>query len=352
MGIGKSKHVPTIRETLIQNENDTLKNYNFDKIIPSTLKHHIQQIKDNGDYQCLVLSGGGVKGIAHCGALAYLEEQNKLTHIKNIVGTSAGAIIASMYAIGYSPTEIHEELLKIDFEKFIDSSINPLLDMYELIHDYGWCPGGYCYKLFGELIQKKTGDKDYTFHQLQQDLQMNLVLTGTDLNTKSTVYFCDMFTPTMSIRAAIRASMSIPYLFSPVKLQLKNGTTQLIVDGGMLDDCPEHVFDGEFPGDPAARNNLTQANPFTLALNIMTPDKHPDFQYENTEKISNLVDFSGAILETLLVSNERRYMRPCFWSRTISVRVPKIPLTQFHLSKSQKQHLYDCGYESAKKFME
>lgn len=52
----------------------------------------------------LVLSGGGAKGIAHAGALQFLEEKNIKPSV--ISGTSAGAIIASLYAFGKTPSEI------------------------------------------------------------------------------------------------------------------------------------------------------------------------------------------------------------------------------------------------------
>lgn len=52
----------------------------------------------------LVLSGGGASGVAHVGVLKALEERN--IPIDFIVGTSAGALVASMYSSGYSPKEI------------------------------------------------------------------------------------------------------------------------------------------------------------------------------------------------------------------------------------------------------
>ena len=54
----------------------------------------------------LALSGGGIRGIAHAGALKALEEEN--INIDIIGGCSSGSIIASLYAIGYSPYYIYE----------------------------------------------------------------------------------------------------------------------------------------------------------------------------------------------------------------------------------------------------
>lgn len=53
----------------------------------------------------VALSGGGIRGIAHAGVLQALE--NNGIHIDIIGGTSAGSMIASLYAMGYSPEEIY-----------------------------------------------------------------------------------------------------------------------------------------------------------------------------------------------------------------------------------------------------
>ena len=56
------------------------------------------------------LSGGGVKGAAHIGALKALEEENII--IDNISGTSSGSIVATLYAAGYKPDEIKEIFMR------------------------------------------------------------------------------------------------------------------------------------------------------------------------------------------------------------------------------------------------
>lgn len=54
----------------------------------------------------LSLAGGGIKGVSHIGALKALEEENiKFDYIS---GTSSGSIVATLYAVGYTPDEIYE----------------------------------------------------------------------------------------------------------------------------------------------------------------------------------------------------------------------------------------------------
>ena len=301
---------------------------------------------NNSKYKNLVLSGGGVKGIAHCGALKYLQENGILPKINKIAATSAGSIIAALVAVGYTPEEIETEMMKLDFSKFVKDD-TPLANIYNLVTKYGWCKGNYIKKTLGTLIQKKTGNCNYTFENLKEDRNIELVLTGTNLNKQNTIYFHHAKTPKMSICEAVRISMSIPFLFCPVIID-----EDLIVDGGMLDNCPEHIFDSEIIGDPKAKLNLCKPNMQTLALDIMTPDEMKNFQLTDRVDITDMKDFCKTLLNTLIIGNERRYITPSFWSRTIALRVPNIPLTHFSITSEQKKHLIECGYNSCKYFLE
>ena len=69
----------------------------------------------------LVFEGGGVKGVAYVGALEKLEERNILSEIERVGGTSAGAITALLVGLNYSPEEIRDKMLGLDFSHFLDS---------------------------------------------------------------------------------------------------------------------------------------------------------------------------------------------------------------------------------------
>ena len=69
----------------------------------------------------LVLSGGGAAGVAHVGVLKALEERH--IPIDFIVGTSAGALVASMYASGYSPSEIEAYVLSEPFQLMVKGEL-------------------------------------------------------------------------------------------------------------------------------------------------------------------------------------------------------------------------------------
>ena len=69
----------------------------------------------------LVLSGGGAKGLTHIGIIRALEENN--IPIDYITGTSMGAIIGSLYAMGYSPDDMEELLKSEDFKRWYSGQI-------------------------------------------------------------------------------------------------------------------------------------------------------------------------------------------------------------------------------------
>src|SRR5574344_2725419 len=76
----------------------------------------------------LVLSGGGAKGLTHIGIIRALEENN--IPIDYITGTSMGAIIGSLYAMGYSPDEMEELLRSPDFKRWYSGQVETKYEYY------------------------------------------------------------------------------------------------------------------------------------------------------------------------------------------------------------------------------
>ena len=72
----------------------------------------------------LVLSGGGIKGIVHVGVLHALQKLKVLKYIEELAGASAGAIVAALYVIGYTPAELYDFMKLFDFIKIKKIDIN------------------------------------------------------------------------------------------------------------------------------------------------------------------------------------------------------------------------------------
>lgn len=156
----------------------------------------------------LVLSGGGARGIAHIGVIEELEKRGY--NISSIAGTSMGAIVGGFYAMG-KLAEFKDFVLTVDKRKTFK-----LLDFS--IGAQGLVKGE---KLFKTL-------KDHMGPAYIEDLNIPFVAVATDVKNKEEVLFTKG-----SIYDAMRASVSIPSFFTPVKTD--NG---LLIDGGVMNNMP------------------------------------------------------------------------------------------------------------------
>lgn len=156
---------------------------------------------------CLALGGGGIKGIAHIGVIDCLEKAG--FRIRAIAGTSVGGLVGSVYASGYSPSEIQA----------IIESINPSR-MYA--RQPGDGPSLLGYTGLAEALVAVLGENQFT------DLKIPFACTAVDIRSSEEVYLNDG----LVIDAAL-ATMAIPGIFPP-KIR---GDAEL-VDGGILDPIP------------------------------------------------------------------------------------------------------------------
>ena len=174
--------------------------------------------------------GGGVRCVAHVGVLMALESANLLGCVKDMIGISGGSLFALFYVLGYTLPQIHELSLKFDFALL--GAIEPE-DILLFPMTLGLNSGEIVDKLLTSVIETKGHNKDITFAELAKKSRITLRCYATDLQ-KSAVKEMSVFcTPNMSVKKAVRASMSLPILYSPVK----EGDS-LLVDGGLLHNLP------------------------------------------------------------------------------------------------------------------
>jgi len=162
----------------------------------------------------LVLSGGGVRGIAHLGVLKALEEKG--IRPSEIAGTSAGAIVGAMYAHGYSPDEILHIILKTKFFHAFRPSLSftGLLRMEALE------------KILHEYLPVDFGS-----------LKIPLTIGTTNLKQGKTVFFS-----IGQLLKPILASACVPGIFNPVEI---DGVKY--IDGGILNNLPvEPLLDKDY----------------------------------------------------------------------------------------------------------
>nr|NQU89830.1 patatin-like phospholipase family protein [Bacteroidota bacterium] len=160
----------------------------------------------------LVLSGGGARGMAHIGVIEELEKHG--FEIVSITGTSMGALVGAVHALG-KMAEFKDWLLSLDKIK-----------IFNLI-DFSFSTQGL---VKGDRLIHKL--KEFIPNMNIEDMSLPFAAVATDIKNKKEVVFTKG-----SVFEAIRASISIPTVLTPVKTE--NG---LLVDGGVINNIPiNHV---------------------------------------------------------------------------------------------------------------
>lgn len=212
-------------------------------IMPMRACGHATAAQPGHDCIGLVLGGGGARGAAHIGVLEVLEREH--IPICVISGTSMGAIVGSMYAVGYTPEEMRKVLGGLDWKAlFDDNPPRPDLPMRRKNDDFRYLLNFEIGFHDGQVVMP-TG--------LIQGQKLQLLLRRLLLPAWNIDDFDHLQIPFNAVAAnlgngqpvvldhgnlalAVRASMSVPGAFAPVHYD-----GQLLVDGGILDNVPVDV---------------------------------------------------------------------------------------------------------------
>jgi len=137
-------------------------------------------------YENVVFQGGGAKGLIYCGSNMALEELGILPHLKRFGGASIGSAVALMFALGFDGDQIREESNKMDLASYFDggkgsyTSAGEKLDQMMNIFDkdmLGMHPATGIVELFGDMMERYTGDADLTFLGLYQRYGTELAIS-------------------------------------------------------------------------------------------------------------------------------------------------------------------------------
>lgn len=290
-------------------------------------------------YTSLVFSGGAVKGYAYIGAIKELHSRGHLKNITNFAGTSIGSMVASLLAIGLSMDDMENVMKKLDLAKFFQSG-GIINDVYNFYEAYGIYTGDYIMDFIGEVMQKKTGNKDYTLKQLYDDTKVTLVIVSTNLNKKIPIYFHHANVipeyANIPIRLAVRLSCSLPFIF-----QAEKYNCDYFIDGGTLDNYPIHVFDGDVPGD--AKYITMKPNESVLGLSLFSLNDYKEITNEEEAEINHINQYCSNIIELLFVENQKKIFTPMNICRTVNIITPNYPLNTFSLTPKQIEELIECG---------
>lgn len=167
----------------------------------------------------LALSGGGVKGFAHIGALRILEREGFF--IKALAGTSAGGLIGALYAAGYSPDEMEERLREIDQGNLFS-------------HMQGDGPALFGFGGVTAILNELLGEHSFA------DARIPLAVTATDLTTGMPVFIRQG-----RLVDAVLATSAVPGVFPAREVE-----GHMLVDGGILNPVPVAEARALYPHAP------------------------------------------------------------------------------------------------------
>lgn len=174
----------------------------------------------------VALAGSGQLYPVFVGALIYLKERG--LEIAEISGTSGGAIIAAALASGLDPKKDIAALVKATLpikSKLFDFSLRSILYRWGLIR------GNKIENKFNQYLHKKLGDS-----------QIPLYITASNITARKVRIFSSISDPGFSTARAVRASISLPFIFEPVVID-----GDVYVDGGWMKNMPSDVFSNGLP---------------------------------------------------------------------------------------------------------
>jgi NTE family protein len=270
----------------------------------------------------------------------------------NVAGTSAGAIVASLLAAGYTAKELKDVIVGLDFNQLTDPPavgriplVGPVVDelfakgLYKgdfflnLIRDLLARKG---VRTFGDLILQGETDARYRFklRVVASDISLGrMVVLPQD------VLDYGIQPEQFEVALAVRMSMSIPLFFCPVQLKRPDGGTSLIVDGGLLSNFPVELFDTN--GDPPWPTfgfKLVQGDEETLSQRTRHPVNGP---------LSEVI----AMFLTATEAHDAYYLKAAKFVRTIAIDTLAVASTDFNLTDAQKEALYQSGVAASRDFL-
>ena len=182
----------------------------------------------------IVLSGGGIRALAHIGALEVLEAKGLLKSVREYVGVSAGAFLGFVLALGYTLQEMRTLCALFDFTMIQHLDPEAALNF---LTTFGLDDGQNLVKLLGSLLRLKGYPLELTFAEwrTRQPHAVGFRCFAADLQTTSIREFSFETTPHVTLVDALRSTTSLPGYFTPVK---DPETGHFLVDGGVLHNFP------------------------------------------------------------------------------------------------------------------
>lgn len=302
---------------------------------------HKQAIEIIKNKEALVFCGGGVLGIAECGALVALEELGlSMKNIKNVAGSSVGSILSTALACGCSTEYMKNMLDGLDFQRFNDNDCL-LRSAVQLLTKYGLNETTEIRNIATKVLDDLVQNSNITFQELYEKTGVILTITYLSINHEATLYANYMTEPDKKVKEAMIQSSTIP-LFYEAYIEGKGANRKVICDGGTLDNYPFSVprIQGVNPNKILGLklisnqevNSIDNGGPGVPILDVGPPP--------------NAIQYFVRIINMLRNQALRVHVSDKDWMISVKINVGQLSSTDFNLSKNQKDWLFDQGKQA------
>ena len=274
----------------------------------------------------IIFGGGGIRGISYSGAYKALLEHNiKPT---GYAGSSIGAVFASLVAVGYTSDETYEILSEAGFEMFIDINVGFKKELAALSKGnifLEWIREKIEKKFYGEEYQKGKNEP-VTFDKINT----KLILYSVDLTNLKFKEFSKFKTPDVEVALAIRASVSMPGLFTPLEYD-----DVMLVDGDLLKSTP------------LWRVSNTIKNLDERIIEFRLEDN------EHPKRVNNSIEYINRVYNAIC-GFATDYIVDLYNEKDkfdyIKINTKDVSVVDFLIPKEKKKELYDIGYFTTDKY--
>jgi predicted acylesterase/phospholipase RssA len=273
----------------------------------------------------LIISSGYVNILSLLGGITYLNEKNILKDIKCYYGCSISSIIIVMLALNYTIEEIKDFIIKFNFIKLIGD-----YNFFNFINNYGFSLGENKDIIIQSIIIYKLGENNlnYTFKQLYEDKNIELNLFATCVEDNILWKFSHNTNENVPIWKALLASINIPIIFVPIKINNNN-----FIDGSVINNYPiNYIPDNELEK--------------TIGLYV-------EHIYKLDLKFLNLTENFDYYINTFFLHIIKK--KNVNFINTIKITLPKdfdLYEFNFNICYDDKIKLINNGYNNTKKYFE
>jgi len=299
------------------------------------------------DKTSIVFAGGGTLGVAAVGALEKLEENGlDLKQIRSVSGSSVGSILATALTCGADVKYMKNKLDSIDFQKLMNKKCF-LVQGINLIKDYGLHDMSEVRNFVVSVFTDLGFNPDITFKELFEKTGVWLTITYLSMNYGRTIFADHIYEPTSSVRETIIKSSAIP-IFYEAYFEGYGKDRQVSVDGGTIDLYP---FRAErYKNIPL--HEIIGLKFVSSEEKEFTDEGQPGTIDENKGAPSNIISYLENLFDIIRNQAMKLHVKNSDWLNTVKINVGNFSSTDFNLTQSQKDWLFEQGEKAIEDYIQ